>query len=152
MRLRNIAFVSCAVVGLAATTTAQQARPGEGRAASKTEAKTVTITGCVAQGIDANHYVLAAAVRRQQPPSAVAEAGTSASVASDKAGASDRTGPYDLEGGEFKGHLGHTVAVTGTSVNTAKATDTTPSESDADKKPLPRFNVVSVKMISATCS
>ena len=114
MNLRNVAFVVSAVVGLTATMAAQGAIPGGRKASPKAHARSVTITGCVAQGIDADHYVLANAVRREQPPSSTAAAGTSGKVGSDKQGASDRTGPYDLEGGEFKAHLGHQVEVTGT--------------------------------------
>jgi hypothetical protein len=152
MNLRHVAVVVSAVIGLTATVGAQQAIPRGSKAASKAQAKTVTITGCVAQGIDADHYVLANAVRREQPSSSTAVAGTSGTTASDKVGASDRTGPYDLQGGEFKAHLGHRVEVTGTSGSTGKTTDSTTSENDAARKPLPRFNVLSVKMLSATCS
>jgi hypothetical protein len=151
MNLRNVAFVVSAVVGLTATMRAQRAIP-RGQASSEIHAKTVTITGCVAQGIDADHYVLANAVRREQPPSSTAVAGTSGTTGSDKVGASDRTGPYDLQGGEFKAHLGHTVEVTGTGGSTKKTPDATTSENAAGRKPLPRFNVLSVKMLSPTCS
>jgi hypothetical protein len=150
VNLRNVAFVVSAVFGLTATMTAQRAVPR--KALSKAHAKSVIITGCVGQGIDADHYVLANAVRREQPPSSIARAGTSATVGSDKDGASDRTGPYDLQGGEFKAHLGHKVEVTGTSAAPARPPDTTTSESAAAIKSLPRFNVLSVKMLSATCS
>jgi hypothetical protein len=152
MNPRIAAFVVSAVVGLTATVAAQRATPGRNGASSKAHARSVILTGCVAQGIDADHYVLANAVRREQPPSSTAVAGTSGRVRSDRAGASDRTGPYDLEGGEFKAHLGHKVEVTGTSGSTGKTTDTTTSESAQERKPLPRFNVQSVKMLSATCS
>src|SRR4029450_11812945 len=152
MNLRNVAVVVSAVVGLTTTLGAQQAIPRGSKAASKAHAKTVTITGCVANVIDADHYVLANAVRREQPSSSTAVAGTSGTTGSDKVGASDRTGPYDLQGGEFKAHLGHTVEVPGTSGSTGKTTDATTSENAAARKPLPRFNVLSVKMVSATCS
>jgi len=106
----------------------------------------------VAQGIDADHYVLADAVRREQPPKSVASAGASRTARSDQDGASDRTGPYDLQGAEFKAHLGHTVEVTGTSGTTTKRTGTISGESVPERQPLPRFNVQTVKMLSATCS
>ena len=152
MNLRNVAFVVSAVVGLTTTLGAQRAVPRGSKVPSKAHAKTVTITGCVAQGIDADHYVLANAVRREQPSSSTAVAGASGTTGSDKVGASDRTGPYDLQGGEFKAHLGHTVEVTGTSGSTGKTTGTTTGENAAARKPLPRFNVLSVKMLSASCS
>jgi hypothetical protein len=150
MNLRIVAFVAGAAVGL--TAAAQGGIPGSGKPPSKVHAKSVTITGCVTQGIDADHYVLANAVRREQPASSTAAAGTSGKVGSDKEGASDRTGPYDLEGGEFKAHLGHQVEVTGTSGSTGKTSGTATGKSAAGRKPLPRFNVESVKMLSATCS
>jgi hypothetical protein len=150
MNLRIVALVLGAAVGL--TAAAQGSVPGRHKAPSKIHAKTVTITGCVAQGIDGDHYVLANAVRREQPPSSTAAAGTSGKVGSDEAGASDRTGPYDLQGGEFKAHLGHEVEVTGTSGSTGKTSGTTASKSPTARKPLPKFNVESVKMLSATCS
>jgi hypothetical protein len=152
MNLRNVAFVVGAVIGLTATLAAQGAIPGGRKAPAKAQAKSVTITGCVAQGVDADHYVLANAVRREQPPSSSAVAGTSGKGGSDKAGASDRTGPYDLQGGEFKAHLGHTVEVTGTRGSTGKTGNTTTSASATARKPLPRFNVQSIKMLSAACS
>ena len=141
-----------AVVGLTATVAAQRTAPGSSQPTSKVQAKTVTLTGCVAQGVDADHYVLANAVRREQPPSSAAIAGSSPTVRSDSRGASDRTGPYDLEGGEFKAHLGQMVEVTGTGGNTDQVATTTPTASTDQKQSLPRFNVVSVKTLSATCS
>ena len=151
MNLRNAVFVVSAVFGLAATLTAQQAVPK--KATSKTHATSVTLIGCVAQGIDADHYVLADAVRRKQPPSSTAKAGSSATVGSDKASASDLTGPYDLQGGEFKAHLGHQVEVTGTSGSSGKTGDASiTNERATESKPLPRFNVLSVKMLSDTCA
>jgi hypothetical protein len=149
---RIAAFVVAgAVLGLTATMAAQTA--SQKKAPSKPQATSVTITGCVAQGIDADHYVLEDATRRKQPPSSTARAGSSAEVSSDKAAASDRTGPYDLQGGEFKAHLGHQVAVTGTSGSTDKTADASPTGTSAtESKPLPRFNVLSVKMLSDTCT
>jgi hypothetical protein len=102
MNLRDVAFVISAVIGLTAIMAAQRGIPDGNKASSKAHAKSVTITGCVAQGIDPDHYVLANAVRREQPPSSTAITGTSGRVRSDKEGASDRTGPYDLLGENSK--------------------------------------------------
>ena len=149
MNLRNLVSVVCAVVGLTTTAAAQQAprKP----APAKIHATTVTITGCVTQGVDADHYVLANAVREKQPPASAAVVGASREVKSDKAAAGDRTEPYDLQGAEFKAHLGHTVEVTGTG-GSGKTTDTKASGGAARGKTLPGFNVQSVKMLSTTCS
>jgi hypothetical protein len=137
MNARNVAVALSAIVGLITPLSAQP---------PKVQADTVTITGCVAQGIDADHYRLANAVRREDPPASAAKAGTSRTTRSDTKRANDRTGPYDLQGGEFKAHLGHQVEVTGTSVAPKVRI------ADAEKAPLPLFNVLSVKMLSATCS
>jgi hypothetical protein len=151
VNLRNAVFVVSAVFGLTTTMAAQQAIPK--KATSKAHATSVTLTGCVAQGIDADHYVLANAVRREQPPSSTAKAGSSATVGSDRASASDRTGPYDLQGGEFRAHLGHQVEVAGTSGSSGKTGDASiANERATERKPLPRFNVLSVKMLSDTCA
>ena len=123
MNLRNLAIVCYGLVGLTVTLTAQQAVTHSSKAPAKVHAKTVTITGCVTQGVDADHYVLANAVREKAPPSSAAVVGASREVRSDKAGASDRTEPYDLQGAEFKAHLGHVVEVTGTG-GSGKTTDT----------------------------
>jgi hypothetical protein len=151
MNLRNLICVVCVIVGLTATSSAQQAASSSRKPTPKVQAKAVTITGCVMQGVDADHYVLDNAVRRKDPPASTAIAGASKEVASDKSGASDRTGPYDLQGAEFKAHLGHMVAVTGTG-GSGKTTDTKASPDAADGKELPGFNVQSVKMLSTTCS
>jgi hypothetical protein len=154
MKLRTLALVAWTVVGLTGTMAGQRATANGGKkpAPAKIEAKSVTITGCVAQGVDADHYVLDDAVRKKLPAASTSVVGTSDIVKSDKAGASDRTGPYDLQGGEFKAHLGHLVAVTGTSGSTGKAAETTPGDGVTDRKPLPMFNVQSVKLLSETCS
>ena len=151
MNLRNVTRLACVVLALTAPLAAEQAGSRGRKIPSKIHAETVTITGCVAQGVDADHYVLTNAVRRKQPPSAAAVAGSSKEVGSDKAGASDRTEPYDLQGGEFKAHLGHTVEVTGTG-GIGKTTDTKKSGTAAEGRDLPSFNVQSVKMVSAACS
>lgn len=150
MKLRSaillVAFPVSAIAGSAAAAQRVPEKPS-----SKVQATSVTLTGCMAQGVDADHYVLANAVRREDPPASAAVAGSSPTVRSDKRGASDRTGRYDLEGSEFKAHLGQTVEVTGTGGNTDVAATTPATASTDQKESLPRFNVVSVKMLSATC-
>jgi len=154
MNSRKAAFVAAAVVGLTAVLAAQTATPtpGAGKAPSNAQAKTVTLTGCVVQGVDADHYQLANAVRREQPPASTARVGASSTVRSDKAGANDRTAPYDLQGGEFKAHLGHRVEITGTNGTTGKTSDVATDSSAAARNTLPKFNVLSVKMLSTSCS
>ena len=151
MSVRNSASVVCLAAGMTATVSAQQAAPRAGNATTKVQATAVTITGCVVQGVDADHYVLENAVRRKDPPSSTAIAGASKEVGSDKAEANDRIGPYDLQGAEFKAHLGHMVEVTGTG-GSGKTTDTKSKPGASESKELPSFNVQSVKMLSATCA
>ena len=154
MNLRCAGFVVSAVVGLTGALAAQGATPVQpsGSGPSKVQAKSVILTGCVVQGVDADHYQLSNAVRREQPPASTARAGVSPSVSSDKAGANDRTGLYDLQGGEFKAHLGHEVEITGTDGATRKTSGAATGLSTAAQKALPKFNVLSVKMLSTTCS
>ncbi len=152
MNARHIVCLVGAVVGLTATPIAQQASPSGRKTSPKVQAKSVILTGCVTQGVDADHFVLANAVRRNEPPSATAIAGASKEVSSDQQGAADRTGPYDLSGGEFKAHLGHTVELHGTAGNTDTATSPTTAANTTERRSLPTFNVQSVKMLSETCS
>ena len=152
MNLRSVLFITFSVSAIAGLTAAVTAQRVPEKTPVKVQAKSVTLTGCVAQGVDANHYELANAVRTEDPPASAAVAGSSPTVRSDKRGADDRTGRYDLEGGEFKARLGQRVEVTGTGGNTDLATTTTPTASTEQKQSLPRFNVVSVKTLSATCS
>ena len=86
MNLRSVPFVDGAVIGLTATLAALQTSPARDVTATKVQAKSVTLTGCVAQGIDADHYVLANAVRREDPPSSAAAAGTARGSALTKKG------------------------------------------------------------------
>src|ERR1043165_10269069 len=86
MTLHRVIFripVVCAVVGLTEPVAAQRASPDDGKTPSKVQAKSVTITGCMTQGVDADHYVLANAVRREDPPLSTATAGSSQPVRSD---------------------------------------------------------------------
>jgi hypothetical protein len=151
MSVRNTASVVCLIAGLTAIVSAQQAAPRNRKATPRVQARAVTITGCVVQGVDADHYVLENAVRRKDPPSSTAIVGASKESGSDKAEANDRIGPYDLQGAEFKAHLGHMVEVTGTG-GSGKTTDTKSKPSAPESKELPSFNVQSVKMLSATCA
>jgi len=116
--------------------------------------KPVTVTGCVAVGKDADHFML-----------------TDALLTGEKMGKS-----YDLMGGELKAHLGHKVAVTGTlDTMTMPAKDKMAMGKDKmgmgkDKMPMEKgehgtakgtmataephamLHVTSVKMIAASCS
>jgi hypothetical protein len=123
-------------------------------AASKAKPATIVMTGCVAIGDKAGEYVLA-------NPKAEAAPSTPSGNPSPAPGTADtakdgKVMSYPLEGGDLKGHIGHTVAVTGT------LDDYKPSNS-AHQMPGPTammaadaassvLHVKSVKMLASSCS
>ena len=103
--------------------------------------KPMMVTGCVAAGSMADHYML-----------------TNGMMAGDTTGKS-----YDLMGGELKAHVGHKVEITGT-MDDGKmmCTDKMMSKDKMDKDKMSKdkmgmgethaaLHVTSVKMIAATC-
>ena len=97
--------------------------------------KPTMVTGCVAAGSMADHYML-----------------TNGMMAGDTTGKS-----YDLMGGDLKAHVGHKVEITGT-MDDAKMKDKMMSKDKMDKDKMGKgethgaLHVTSVKMIAATCS
>jgi hypothetical protein len=102
--------------------------------------KPMMVTGCVAAGSEAGHYML-----------------TSGMMAGDTTGKS-----YDLMGGELKAHVGHKVEVTGTIDDGKMGKDKMMSKDKMDKDKMAKdkmamsdmhtaLHVNSVKMIAATC-
>lgn len=106
--------------------------------------KAITVTGCVAAGTDANHFML-----------------TNGMMAGETTGKS-----YNLMGGELKGHLGHKVAVTGTTMEAGMAgKDKMAGKPKMEKEDMGEhkmakdkmapagsaLHVTSVKMIAPTC-
>ena len=102
--------------------------------------KPMMVTGCVAAGSEAGHYML-----------------TNGMMAADTTGKS-----YDLMGGELKGHVGHKVEVTGTLDDGKMGKDKMMSKDKMDKDKMAKdkmamsdmhtaLHVKSVKMIAATC-
>jgi hypothetical protein len=97
--------------------------------------KSMMVTGCVAAGPDADHYML-----------------TNGMVVGETAGKT-----YDLTGGELKAHMGHKVEITGT-LDDVKMTD---KDQPTSKEPTAKdkttadahaaLQVTSVRMISASC-
>jgi hypothetical protein len=128
----------------------------------------VAVTGCVAPGTQAGHYVLTnAALVPDAKPSAT---GTSGAAAVEVPVAVEATTSYALKGGDLKAHVGHKVEVTGTTwVNEAmpgaKTTTASPATPSTDASPAtpgtvaasttstPRvtLEVNSVRMISTVC-
>jgi hypothetical protein len=115
-----IASLCCScLLGVAALAGAQD------QADKKDKTKEVKVTGCVAAGTDADHFML-----------------EKATMADKKDGAPMS---YALSGGTLKPHVGHKVEVTGT-------WDEKKPAMAADKAAAhPGIKVKSVNMISATC-
>jgi hypothetical protein len=113
---------SC-IIGVAAWAGAQD------KPMDKPMGKEMKVTGCVAAGADADHFVLNDATRG----------------GGDKAMKADmKPMSYALMGGNLKPHVGHKVEVTGTMAK--------PKSGDAAMADAHALDVKSVKMIAATCS
>ena len=104
---------------------------GDATASSKSGKTDVTVTGCVAAGTQAGHFVLtdAATVPVQTP----SPTGTSGGAVADAPAAMASPTSYDLKGGNLKPHIGHKVEVTGTTWQNAaehgaKATTARPGD------------------------
>ncbi|MBY0493369.1 MAG: hypothetical protein K2Y23_04070 [Cyanobacteria bacterium] len=106
-------------------------------------AKPITVTGCVATGKDADHFVL-----------------TDAKMTGEKTGKT-----YDLMGGDIRAHVGHKVEVTGT-LDTMAMPSKDKMAMGKEKMPMEgehgmakgktaeahsMLHVTSVKMVAATC-
>ena len=149
-------MTAACVVGLMGTVAAAQMpmdKMGKGKMAKDKMGAPITVTGCVAEGTDAEHFIIA---HGMMP--------------------GETTGkPYDLMGGALKAHVGHTVAVTGTlktgtmpangkmgmgkekmpmdhsEGEHGKAKDKMAAGTMAAAVPHTALHVTSVKMVSATC-
>lgn len=113
----------------------------------------MTMSGCVAAGMDGKGYLLnnAMSVHKMDMPMAKAPATP----------ASKHTMSYELAGADVKNHLGHKVEVTGKLSKAdmdrmgkmEKMDQMAKDKMMADPKmKAMKFTVTSVKMISATCS
>jgi cytoskeletal protein RodZ len=146
MSLGVLVLVSAAAVG------AQAPAP---KSDDKVAKDSMTVTGCVGAGTEANTFILtkarsAAAAAAAAPTTPPAEAATAADPVI-----------YRLDSPEkVKAHLGHQVEVTGTLDETTAtdAKEATPSTDAAKtagtsgKQPSLKLKVKEVKMLSATCS
>lgn len=118
----------------------------------------VTVTGCVAQGTDADHFKLTNAMMSPTPM------GTTGADAAAKPDASktEASASYELDGGNLKPHLGHKVEVSGTMDKKSMDHSTMAKPDAGAKEPMGtsgqkdmtagKINVKSVKMLAATCS
>lgn len=143
-RMMMTAVCVAALVASGASAQTPMGQMGKDKMAKDKMTKPITVTGCVAAGKDAEHFVL-----------------TDAVPAGEKTGKS-----YDLMGGDLKAHLGHKVEVTGTldtmpmppKDKMAMGKEKMPMEKDEHgmakgkmAAPHSMLHVTSVKMIAAGC-
>ena len=108
----------------------------------------VTVTGCVAEGTMADHYMLNNAM-----------VSTGGMMKNDAMG-TDQPASFALSGGDLKPHVGHKVEVTGTmgTVPRERKGDSPQTEKDkmspmAESAPkAATLKVKTVKMLASTCS
>lgn len=102
------------------------------------QSPTVTVTGCVAEGTMADHYMLNNAM--------VSTGG----MMKNDAMSADHPASFALSGGDLKPHVGHKVEVTGTISKSHMDKDKmSPMAESAPKAAT--LKVKTVKMLSATC-
>jgi hypothetical protein len=115
--------------------------------------RTVTVTGCVAEGIEAGSYTLTSATIIANLASPPTTAGTAGTRGTEKRASMEHSAWYQLKGEDLKAHVGHKVEATGT-ISDNKRTDTSArvGTTDAKKDTPSTLTVTSVKMLSTTCS
>lgn len=140
------AVCMAALVGSAAAAQEHKSPMDQHKMGKDKMGKTITVTGCVAAGKDADHLTLTDAVMTGEKTSK----------------------SYDLMGGDLKAHLGHKVAITGTldamtmagKDKMAMGKDKMPmkkgehgmaKDKTAATEPHTMLHVTSVKMIAASC-
>jgi len=104
------------------------------------QSPTVTVTGCVAEGTMADHYMLNNAM-----------VSTGGMMKKDAMSA-DHPTSFALSGGDLKPHVGHKVEVTGT-ISKMGQTDKDKMSPMAESAPkAATLKVKTVKMLASTCS
>jgi len=112
------------------------------------QSPTVTVTGCVAEGTMADHYMLNNAM--------VSTGG----MMKNDAMSAEHPASFALSGGDLKPHVGHKVEVTGTMGTVPRERKGDSPQMDKDKmspmaESAPKaatLKVKSVKMLASTCS
>ena len=101
---------------------------------------TVMVTGCVAEGAMADHYMLNNAM-----------VSTGGMMKNDGMSA-DHPTSFALSGGELKPHVGHKVEVTGTISKMGHMDKDKMSATTESAPKAPTLKVKTVKMLSSSCS
>jgi hypothetical protein len=152
--MKRMLSTICMAAMYSVVAAAQSGSTTPGQADKKMDAATMTVTGCVAAGASAGHYMLTNATS-----SSAMDKDKDEAMPKDKMS----TMSYMLMGGnDLKPHIGHKVEVTGTmaagdmgkmSDHHKMAKDKTMTDKDKMSKEMVggTLNVTSVKMISATC-
>jgi hypothetical protein len=119
------------------------------------KARTVVMTGCVAIGEKAGDYVLSNP-KVEPDPSTPPTATTTPSAPGADPTKVGKVMSYPLKGGDLKGHVGHTVALTGTLDDYKPSTSAHqmpgPTAVMAAESASSVLQVKSVKMISSSCA
>ena len=134
---RTIAAI-CLGVACSVTVIAAQAGGAAPDDKMAKQSPTVTVTGCVAEGTMADHYMLNNAMI------------SSGGMMKNDAMSANQPTSFALSGGELKPHVGHKVEVTGT-VSKMGHMDKDKMSPMAESK-TPTLKVKTVKMIASTCS
>jgi hypothetical protein len=145
-------------VGCTVALSAQAVSTDKDKADQASMNSPVTVTGCIAKGYEAGHYVLTNAVIA--PATAPSATGTTSAPTADKTASMAAPMSYALKGDNLEAHVGHKVEVTGTTWNEKAAStteiatskDTSNPTSAASASPKATLDVKSVKMIATSCS
>jgi hypothetical protein len=156
-RMKCAAAVAIAV-GCTVALSAQAVSVDKDKADQTRMNSPVTVTGCVANGNEAGHYVLTNAVLAPEKASAATGATSAPSI--DKTASMAAGTSYALKGDKLEGHVGHKVEVTGTTwqekatstTEIANSKDTSSPTSAGSPSPQTTLDVKTVKMLSTTCS
>ena len=147
MTTLNISRVAATAVCLAlsgAVAIAQERIPELRREAPAPDAKTLTLSGCVARDASTGTYTLASNLKNQAAPTEADQPRTVALRGTDV---------------DLGSHVGHIVSLTGSYLAAAEPTGPAGAAADTEKpasadasKPLRAFAVKSLKMIAGSCS
>lgn len=154
-RIKFAAAIAMAV-GCTVALSAQAVSGDKDKAAQTRMSSPVTVTGCIAKGHEAGHYVLTNAVLAPEKASAATGATSAPSI--DKTASMAAGTSYALKGDMLEGHVGHKVEVTGTTwqekatTEIASSKDTSSPTSAGSTSPQATLDVKTVKMLSTTCS